>query len=104
MKRNGFTLVEIMIVVAIIAIVLAVSVPALVKMRQRADQKVCISNLRTISVAKKMWYIDNTTGNPDWTDLIPAYIKHTTACPIAGTYTIGDLNTEPSCTVTGHNL
>lgn len=102
LHKKGFTLVEIMVVVAIITIILAIAVPAITRMRQRADKEGCVANLRTISVAKKIWAIENVTGAPSWDDLVPDYIKRRPLCPIGGTYTIGGIGAEPTCSVDGH--
>ena len=55
MKRSGFTLVEIMIVVAIIGLLAAIAIPSFVKARNQSQQNACINNLRIIDAGKEQW-------------------------------------------------
>ena len=74
---TGFTLVEIMIVVAIIALLASIAVPGFMRARNRAQASRIINDLRIIDSAIDQYAIENnkTTGmNPVWTDL-KVYIK-----------------------------
>ena len=63
MNRKGFTLVEIMIVVAIIGLLAAIAIPNFVRARAKAQAETCIANLRQIEGAVQVWAVDN--GQPD---------------------------------------
>ena len=115
--RKGFTLVEIMIVVAIIGLLAAIAIPSFIKARTTSQQNACINNLRQIDGAKEQWAMAENqpgTATPVATDIDP-YIKNGTAdclCPqdqsqtFATSYTINQLATDPQCSInsTSHDL
>lgn len=105
---SGFTLVEIMIVVAIIGVLAAISIPNFAKARSNAQVKVCVGNLSQIEAAKQQWGLEAGRGNgdlPATSDLIGAtnYIKKTPVCPAGGTYSFNPIGSNATCTVTGHS-
>ena len=88
---NGFTLVEIMIVVAIIGILASLAIPNFVTARHKAYETTCISNLRCIDNAKQQWAFEQRrqdSDTPQGSDLQP-YLGRTAAgslpaCPVDG--------------------
>src|SRR5271170_5954809 len=86
-NRGGFTLVEIMIVVAIIALLAAIAVPNFLRARKRSQATRCLEDLRILGNAVDQYAIETnrTTGfNPTFTDL-KNYIKTGDAL-----YSLGD--------------
>ena len=100
MKRmlKGFTLVEIMIVVAIIAVLAAVAIPNFIKYRKTSQMNACISNLKQIATAVEQVRMNGKTVS--WTEIVGAdkYIKVTPACPSGGSYGLPTEETaNPTC-------
>ena len=90
LREKGFTLVEIMIVVAIIAILSAIAIPNFMAARSKSRANACKANLRQIESAVEQYAMDNTKTDGDtcvMTNLVTTYIKKTPACPSAGTIT-----------------
>jgi len=105
MKR-GFTLVEIMIVVAIIGILVGIAVPGFIKARRTAQGKSCNENLAKIDGAKEQYALENNLAADDATVLDDTvlveagntgYLKKTPVCPGGGTYTYGTIADTPTC-------
>jgi prepilin-type N-terminal cleavage/methylation domain-containing protein len=106
-KRAAFTLVEIMIVVAIIGLLAAIAIPNFVKARATAQANGCINNLRQIDSAANEFALEQgkKTGDPIAfpTDLTP-YIKLNAAgsipsCPAGGNYTDNSVGAQPLCSL-----
>ncbi len=100
----AFTLVEIMIVVAIIGLLAAICIPNFVRVRARSQATACINNMRQIDSAIQQFSLANGLHAGDTinypADLTP-YIKLNTAqsipgCPANGTYTVQIVGTNPS--------
>ena len=107
--RAGFTLVEIMIVVAIIGLLAAIAIPNFIKAREAACRTACVANLKAIDGAKGTWALDNKRGSTDTpadADLFGAtsYIREKPGCPANGTYALNQVDAKPVCSVVAHTL
>ena len=108
-RRSAFTLVEIMIVVAIIGLLAAIAIPNFIKAREASQKNACIANLKQLDGAKNTWALEQkktSTDTPVDSDLFGSalYIRDKPECPAAGTYTLGTVTTKPVCTVAGHSF
>jgi prepilin-type N-terminal cleavage/methylation domain-containing protein len=106
-RKSGFTLVEIMIVVAIIGLLAAIAIPNFVKARNASQKSACVANLKQIEGAKATWALENKkigTDTPTDGDLFGAtlYIREKPSCHAAGSYTINNVDTRPACSVAEH--
>jgi len=107
--RAGFTLVEIMIVVAIIGLLAAIAIPNFIKARQASQKAACVANLRTIDGTKATWALEakkNNSDVPTDTDLFgPAsYIREKPSCPAGGAYSLNEVAAKPTCTIPDHTF
>ena len=109
--RRGFTLIEIMIVVAVIGLLAAIAIPNFIHARKKAQTNSCINNLRQLDDAKQQWALETGKKSGDTpvdTDIKP-YVGRgdgsllnvhcplvLPAAPLAG-YTVNPVSTPPEC-------
>jgi prepilin-type N-terminal cleavage/methylation domain-containing protein len=110
-RSSAFTLVEIMIVVAIIGLLAAIAIPNFVRARTTSQQNACINNLRQIDGAIQQWALENgkaVSASVNSTVVMP-YLGRGTAgafpsCPSGGQYKLTTVSTAPTCTISLHVL
>ncbi len=124
-RNAGFTLVEIMIVVAIIGLLATIAIPNFMRASAKSKQVACINNLRQLDGAKQQWAIESKAGPNTMPTIanVQPYLGRGTAgiaptCPadaastFATSYSLNDLQTSPACLImpgtpgdsTGHRL
>ncbi len=93
-RRHGaFTLVEIMVVAAIIAMLAAIAVPNFLRARKRSQAATVLEDLRVIDEAKDMYSSENNKwadAPVTFPDLVPYFKSNTRLASNGGTDTLGN--------------
>ena len=108
LRVQGFTLVEMMIVVALIGLLSVIAIPNWVHARTTSQASACINNLREIWGATQQWALDNrqganTTVTPE--EILP-YLRCAVVCPAGGatatfgtSYSLATVADNPICRI-----
>jgi len=91
-SSNAFTLIEVLIVIAIIGLLAAIAIPSFVKARQSSQKNACVANLREVERVKTTFKWETVEGRPNTGFPMPDL-----KCPAGGTYTFGNQHERPTC-------
>jgi len=114
-SKQAFTLVEVMIVVAIVGLLAAIAVPNFMRVREAAQANACINNLRLIDAAKQQWALEFRrlgSDEPGFEDieeyLVRAGSGRLPLCPASAgsqaftdSYIINQVTNVPTCVILG---
>lgn len=101
-KRSGFTLIELMVVIAIIAILAAIITPILMRARFKTYHSACVQNERNLATALELYALENRQLYPDDLNILATsarpFIKSIETCPSTGTSYSTSYTVEPDFT------
>jgi general secretion pathway protein G len=104
--HKGFTLVEIMIVVAIVGLLSTMAIPSFVRARAESREKTCVNALRQIDGAKDLYALEAGLSDNAPCDMpaIQDYLKAVPQCPVNDTdYIVNAIGTTPECDSSSKN-
>ncbi len=83
-RQEGFTLIELMIVILIVGILVGIATPVYIAARANSEEKVCMANLRMLNQAAAIYGVRNGVYPADVSDLVPEYMGVEPRCPGTG--------------------
>ncbi len=106
-RQAGFTLIEIMIVVALIGVLAAIAIPGFRGAIAKTQSRACAANRKNIDGVKMQWaleYKKSGTAVPTESDLFgeSAYIERRPDCPGGGTYSFNAVQEKCGCSIATH--
>lgn len=103
--KSGMSIVEVSIVLAILVLLAAISLPTFFQNQKKAREARCAIHLDTLSIACKK-YASEQGGFPTGMELlVPEYLKEVPRCPSGGIYTPGTPEGDPpTCSIPSHHL
>lgn len=106
-QQAGFTLIEIMIVVALIGLLAAIAIPSFRHAIEKTQQQTCALNRKNIDGAKLRWALENRlplTATPTDADLFGqnTYLEHKPDCPAGGAYSLNAVQEKCTCSLPVH--
>ena len=104
---SGFTLVEVLLLLAVVGLLLGVALPNSLRAQKKANAHHCRANLEDIQYAIQLWV---STGSvvPGEKVTFEKILEHLDRgrvnCPSGGEYNLSAVGKKPSCTIEGHSL
>lgn len=87
-KSDGFTLIELIVVIAILGIIAAIAVPRLAGFKSRAEERVCAANRKTVERLYSSFLLENEYGESAFNQFIIENFDE--VCPVGGVITYED--------------
>ncbi|MBS1719831.1 MAG: type II secretion system protein [Armatimonadetes bacterium] len=104
-QRKAFTLVEILIVAAVIAVLCAIAIPNFTSSRGRTSRDSCLRGLKALRSAKDQFAYDRNLRPGDSLDAQEAWASYSRnpfpTCPAGGVITAGNVGQDPTCSLSG---
>ncbi len=101
-SEDGFTLIELMVVILIIGILVAIAVPVFFSARSQGEIATCQDNLRTIDGVVSQYSARHGDWPTDISQLEPEFLREIPACPAGGVYSLSSTNPPWALCSIGH--